>query len=405
MEMSTTFVITGCFLFFYNFAGGWLTNPIVVILLLAVFFVGSLIMNQESMLYVPTIQGIKTTQQNPKGLRVPSERGLRYEEVWLRVPGEDGLQLHAWFLPAPTGSERSETTVLFCHENAGNIGMRLQEFRYVHYELGVNQLVFDYRGYGSSIGPQTPSEAGLIADARAALDWLHARAEEGKLDANKIVLCGRSLGGAVAVQLASQLCMQKGGPGVAALIIENSFTSVEDMVDCMFPFFKPLGGLKKWFLRLSWRSIDVIGDITLPTLFLSADKDEIVPNTHMHALEGAATSTSFKEMHTFKDATHNDIWERGGEAYWRAKRKFLDRVLGHGVTTHKTTQDTAQAAGSEERVGPVVVMKTDLAEMQGTELKRLAQQCGVNIRGCSERAEIVAAFEAQEEGSSKYTLS
>lgn len=76
----------------------------------------------------------------------------------------------------------------------------------VHEELQVNQLVFDYRGYGSSRGSQKPSEAGLVADALTALKYLHIKASRGEIDRSKIILCGRSLGGAVVSQLASSAC-------------------------------------------------------------------------------------------------------------------------------------------------------------------------------------------------------
>jgi len=291
-------------------------------------FLLSLVMNQEQMLYVPVIQGIKTNQQNPRGLKNPSEQGLNYEEHWLPVPEEEGLKLHAWFLPAPM-NERTATTLLFCHENAGNIGLRLQEFRYVHKAMGVNQIVFDYRGYGNTKGTQQPSEEGLIADARTVLDYLKTLGKEGKIDYSKVILCGRSLGGAVVVQLAAELCRNEkktGEPaGIAGVIVENSFTSIEDMADSMFPFLKLLGSVKRSLMRLKWRSIDVIHEITLPLLFLSADKDEIVPKVQMHMLKSKA-SAAICEMHTFKDASHNDIWEKGGAEYWTAKKEFVDRV-------------------------------------------------------------------------------
>lgn len=182
-----------------------------------------LVINQESVLYIPVIQGIKTPSQNPAGLKDPSQQGLEYEEVWLPVAGEDGLEIHGWFLPA-IGNPNTVPTLLFCHENAGNIGLRLQEFKMVRQMCAVNQFVFDYRGYGASKGPQKPSEEGLVQDALTALKYLQLLAKQGKLDGSKIFLCGRSLGGAVVCRLASQLCAE-GNPGICGVIMENTFTS------------------------------------------------------------------------------------------------------------------------------------------------------------------------------------
>eukprot|EP00618_Florenciella_parvula_P037025 CAMPEP_0119501300 /NCGR_PEP_ID=MMETSP1344-20130328/23180_1 /TAXON_ID=236787 /ORGANISM="Florenciella parvula, Strain CCMP2471" /LENGTH=327 /DNA_ID=CAMNT_0007537457 /DNA_START=1 /DNA_END=984 /DNA_ORIENTATION=+ len=278
--------------------------------------VGAIVVYQENILYMPVIQGFSTPATNPQGYRSPQDQGMEYEDVTVVSKGD--VKVHGWFIPAKSGSDQVPT-VLFCHENAGNIGLRLQEFGHVQRHLQVNQLVFDYRGYGYSAGK--PSEEGLIADSLAMLDWLQDRAARGAIDGSKIVLCGRSLGGAVAVHVAVALESMKIRYPPSCVIVENSFTSISDMVDCKFPFLN-IPFFKEQFLRLQWRSIDKVGKITMPMLFLASVQDEIVPFEHMQKLSEAATSARTKTFHQF-DATHNDIWVKGGRRYWDAKGSFI----------------------------------------------------------------------------------
>lgn len=169
------------------------------------------------------------------------------------------------------------------------------------------------------------------------------------------------------------------------MIIENSFTCIEEMVDHMFPFFKPLGALKQRLLRLKWRSIDVIHLIDVPLLMLSSDKDEIVPNSHMHRLKEAATGSSALELHTFPNATHNDIFQVGGDRYWTIKRNFIDKVM--------QAQDGTSSAA--EATAAVIEVKLDeLRSMKPTELKELAQRCRLNLTGCAEKQDIIDRFQS-----------
>ena len=145
-----------------------------------VVFNGMLFLRQPAMVFFPESRLDQS----------PADWGLAYEDVWIET--SDGVRLHGWFLPY-SGARR---VVLFFHGNAGNISHRRETLEILHH-LGVNVLIFDYRGYGRSGGQ--PSEQGLYRDARAAWRWLrehrHHREEE-------ILLFGRSLGGVVAARLA-----------------------------------------------------------------------------------------------------------------------------------------------------------------------------------------------------------
>ncbi len=115
------------------------------------------------------------------------------EEVWFE--GQDGTRLHGWFLPHPA----PRAVALVCHGNAGCIAGLQESLIRLNQRHDLAVMAFDYRGFGRSSG--TPSEAGLLADARSARDWLANRTDTGRED---IVLMGYSLGGGVAVDLAAK---------------------------------------------------------------------------------------------------------------------------------------------------------------------------------------------------------
>src|SRR5207248_2460746 len=122
----------------------------------------------------------------------------------------DGVKIKGWFIPGVL------PTLLFCHGNAGNISHRLDKLQIFH-KLGLNVLLFDYRGYGQSEG--VPSESGTYADAEAAYRYL---TETRKIPPSQIILYGESLGCAVATEMARR-------HPAAALILESPFTSTVAM--------------------------------------------------------------------------------------------------------------------------------------------------------------------------------
>ena len=85
-------------------------------------------------------------------------------------------------------------TIIYFHENAGNIGQRLFNIEMFHFELEVNVLIVGYRGYGHSQG--TPTEAGLELDAEAIFQFA---LEHKDINNEKLFIFGRSLGGAVGI--------------------------------------------------------------------------------------------------------------------------------------------------------------------------------------------------------------
>ena len=199
----------------------------------------------------------------PEGWRNPSEHGMAYEDVWLMTP--DKKQISGWLIKV-AGDFENAKTILFFHGNAGNIGARLPNLKVLVKKMNCNVFIIDYRGYGSSEGK--PTEAGLKIDAQASLDYLRKRTD---INQEMIFVFGRSLGGAVAIEL----CMQPNS-GIRGLILENTFTSISDMASTMVPV--PYSTIFKWFLqKIHYPSIKRIRKVKQPILFIRGMQDEIVP--------------------------------------------------------------------------------------------------------------------------------
>ncbi len=170
------------------------------------------------------------------------------------IEGDAG-RLHGIFLehPEPQG------VLLYCHGNAGTIVDRLPRLRQLRSRYSLTVFGFDYRGYGQS--PGRPSEAGLYADARAARRWLAQRAGISEED---VIVLGRSLGGAVAVELASQ-------DGARGLILENTFSSAVDVGKSMLPWI-PASAVRQRF-----DSAGRIADYHGPLIQTHGTEDRVIP--------------------------------------------------------------------------------------------------------------------------------
>ena len=231
----------------------------------------------------------------------PAQRGLVYEDLWLRT--RDGETLHAWFVPA---AATDAPVVLFFHGNAGNISHRLDTLRLLH-DLGLATLILDYRGYGQSTG--RPSEDGLYRDAEAA--WRHLVETRG-VPPGRIVLHGRSLGAAVAGWLAARET-----PG--ALVLESAFRSVPELGAHHYRWL-PVRRLA----RIQFPLEAYVRAARAPVLVVHSRGDEIVPFSHGQALYAAAPEPrDLLEIH----GGHNDGFLVSGARYRDGLRRFLERHL------------------------------------------------------------------------------
>ncbi|GLT98734.1 hypothetical protein SLE2022_162230 [Rubroshorea leprosula] len=282
---------------------------------IAVAGMALLVAFQDKLVYVPVIRGLTRSYQI-----TPARFNLIYEDVWLR--SSDGVKLHAWFiklLPDCRGP-----TILFLQENAGNIAHRLEMVRTMLQRLQCNIFMLSYRGYGASDG--YPSQHGITKDAQAALDHLFQRTD---IDTSRIVVFGRSLGGAVGAVLT------KNNPDkIAALILENTFTSILDMVGVVVPFLKWfIGGpgskgpkILNFLVRSPWSTIEIIGQIEKPILFLSGLRDGVVPPLHVQMLYAKAAALNRQCVFVeFPTGMHMNTWLVGGDHYWNTIQQFLEQ--------------------------------------------------------------------------------
>lgn len=247
-------------------------------------------LRQDSMLFFPE-RTLWTT---------PESEGFSYEEVMLKT--NDGVNISAWYVPA----ENERGVLLFCHGNAGNISHRMDSIRIFH-DMNLSVLIFDYRGYGNSEGK--PSEDGTYLDAEAAWDYL-VRVKQKKPE--KVVLFGRSLGAAVAAEIA-----QRKNPG--ALILESAFTSVPDIGQSLYPFF-PVRLLSKY----RYATVEKIADIACPKLIIHSPEDEIIPfRFGQRIFERASQPKEFLSIR----GGHNEGFLMSGKIYTEGIRKFLEKYL------------------------------------------------------------------------------
>ena len=239
----------------------------------------------------------------------PSDIGLSYREVTFKT--SDHVSIHGWFV----GQGRDRDVVLFCHGNAGNISHRLDSFHVFDY-LGLDTFIFDYRGYGKSEG--SPSEKGTYLDVEAAWKYL---VETEKINPNRIILFGRSLGGAVAAHLAVSVKAN-------ALILESTFTSIPDVGAQAYPFL-PVRLLSRY--RYDTRS--VLPRIHLPVLVVHSPDDEIIPYNHGRALfEIANEPKQFLKIF----GGHNEGFVNSKEIYIAGFQKFLESCNAGEKTVDNT---------------------------------------------------------------------
>lgn len=214
----------------------------------------------------------------------PRQAGLpQAEEVTLTTG--DGERLIAWTV-APRDDK---PVIIYFQGNGGALKLRVARFSWIA-ASGFGLIALSYRGYGGSSG--TPSEDGLIRDARAAYDFALAR-----YPARRLVLWGESLGTAVAIALAAERA-------VGALILDAPFTSAADIGAAAFPF-APV----RWLIKDGYRSDRRIARVHAPLLVLHGERDSVVPIGFGERLFALANEP--KRMVRFPDGDHVDLDDHG----------------------------------------------------------------------------------------------
>lgn len=218
----------------------------------------------------------------------------------LELAMADGTKIHARWAPHP----KATGAVLYCHGNGGNIETWGRVVRELWETLNESVLIFDYPGYGYSQG--TTSEPHCDAAADTAYEWL---TQNQKIPAGRIIVMGESLGGGVAIDLASR-------HDYRALVLVRTFTSIPDVADDQFPLLFTAPVVTNHFDNL--KKIPLCKQ---PILIAQSDKDRTIPFRHGQRLQQACTAPA--EMYVLRGLGHNDPLP--GE-FFIAVRNFLGKV-------------------------------------------------------------------------------
>ncbi len=237
---------------------------------------------------------------HPRADRRPAGRGD------MLIPVAEGVVVGARFHPL----EPSAPNILFFHGN-GEIASDYDELGPIFNRIGVNLLVADYRGYGKSTG--SPTVTAIMQDSHAIFTficrWLAEKGFKGPL-----LLMGRSLGSAPALELAAHYSRQ-----VAGLVIESGFAYAGPLLTLLGVDLDGVGFNEE----SGFRNIEKIAGFTKPVLIIHAEADQIIPFSDAQALF-AASGSNRKTLVKIPGAGHNDIFFRGMTPYLAAIRNIID---------------------------------------------------------------------------------
>jgi fermentation-respiration switch protein FrsA (DUF1100 family) len=233
--------------------------------------------------------------------------GWRYEDLYLSVDHET---THAWHIPV----ENAPAVVLFSHGNGGSIPDWLEAVQVFH-DMGLSVLIYDYGGYGTSTG--RASEERCYADIRAA--WRYLTEEQG-VPPNRIALFGRSLGGAVAAQLATEIT-----PG--AVILESTFLSVPRLAGEKLPVL-PMN----WLMRNRFDTAGKVSQIKAPILIVHSPDDTLIPYHHGRDLFDLANEP--KQFLQIR-GDHNEGWLISGDLYLKGLAGFLAPLFREPISPRR----------------------------------------------------------------------
>jgi pimeloyl-ACP methyl ester carboxylesterase len=214
-------------------------------------------------------------------------------------------------------------TLLYLHGNAGNVSANADQVQRLAV-TGLNIFIFDYRGYGQSTGGP-PRERLIYEDAERA--WTYLVRERG-IQPSSVVIYGHSLGGAVAVELASR------HPDAGGLITENTCPSIIDMAKGTLFAWLPL----RVIVTERFDSAARIGLIRVPKLMLHGDADPMIPVRLARRLYDAAADP--KQFAVIAGGDHEASAELNPAAYFAALNGFLRTYHLSPLATTRTGSST-----------------------------------------------------------------
>ncbi len=263
---------------------------------------------QDREIFKPlSLEESKATRED---FQTPADFGLAYDELTFPA-NQSEIPIHGFWLPA---SDEAPVAI-YLH------GQEVTRHNNLHHakclnELGCNVLVIDYRGYGETCGKMTPTEKSVCDDAQAAWEYV---TETKNIAPERILIYGHSLGGAIAIDLATE------HPEAGGLVVESTFTSIKDIARFKNPLTHVLP--LSFLLRHPFDSAEKIREEKLPpVLFVHGTADSKVPCSMCEHLHESARGPS-KDMVLIKGGEHAD--RKQGQADYQTKvAAFLNKCFG-----------------------------------------------------------------------------
>jgi pimeloyl-ACP methyl ester carboxylesterase len=240
------------------------------------------------------------------GSATPAAAGLAFEDV--QIPVTANSYAHAWWIPA---QQKTATVLVYFHGNAETLEDEVNTEVPLLHATGANLLLVDFRGHGKS-SRLHPSGATTAQDASAAMRYLERRG----VSPADVILCGWSIGSAVAAQLAAET------PGARSLILISPISSVADVANQDW-YFRYLFRPAEWFLgRNRFDTAARVASLHMPLLILHGTEDDLAQPWMARKI--FATAHEPKTMHAIEGASHNDIMEHRDGTIERQLAAFID---------------------------------------------------------------------------------
>jgi alpha-beta hydrolase superfamily lysophospholipase len=230
------------------------------------------------------------------------------QEVWIDFQSQESgepVRLHGlWSAHDGFATDPKAPVLLYLHGARFNVVGSAFRMRRMQ-ELGFSVLAVDYRGFGKS-SPALPSQASAAEDARAAWEWLGRQAA-----GRPRYVFGHSLGGAVAIDLASSVKDESG------VLVESTFTSIPDVFDSMRWGWLPVN----WLITQRFNSVDRVADIGSPLLVVHGTADPLIPARLGRQLFDAAREP--KRLILVEGASHHNTQSKALVQYRQALHELF----------------------------------------------------------------------------------
>jgi len=204
--------------------------------------------------------------------------------------------------------DAQNANLLFFHGN-GELAGEYEDIGAAFNSIGLNLLVVDYRGYGSSGGK--PSVSGMMRDAHPIAQWFQQFLNDKGYKGGRFIM-GRSLGSGPAIELAAAYPSDFRG-----MVIESGFCDVTDLMGRMGRILQQPGRTVP-----PSPGFDRVAKITLPALVIHGQYDSIVPLDEGEKIF-RNVATADKKMVVIPEADHNTIFAEGMELYLRELGEFV----------------------------------------------------------------------------------